>query len=309
MNTIYIDSTANDHARRSGLYGGQLYTYRATQSSLAMCRLASRLIEEAFHPLDPLLAQFAMPVEQFVAIVAPLKPRFIHHPETRGLTRALIEEIGCDLQDTYIDVPRLRVVTHGGYLTSGVGYAHHPHRDVWYSAPASQINWWIPIYGVESENSMAFHPRYWSEPIENDSHEFDYYRWNRDGRANAAAHIKSDTRKQPKPQQPLELQPELRVITEPGGMLLFSAAQLHSTVPNTSGVTRFSIDFRTVSLHDVIEDRGAPNVDSHCTGTSLRDFVRAADSSPMPEEVAQRFDHDHRADDVLVYKPPQGVGV
>ncbi len=309
MNTIYVDSTANDHARRGGLYGGQLYTYRATQSSLAMCRLASRLIEEAFHPLDPMRAQFAMSVEQFVSIVAPLKPRFIHHPETRELTRALIEEIGCDPQDTYIDVPRLRVVTHGGYLTSGVGYAHHPHRDVWYSAPASQINWWIPIYAVESENSMAFHPRYWSEPIDNDSHEFDYYRWNRDGRANAAAHIKSDTRKQPKPQQQLELQPELRVITEPGGMLLFSAAQLHSTVPNTSGVTRFSIDFRTISLRDVIEGRGAPIVDSRCTGTSLRDFVRAADSSPMPEEVAQRFDHDHHADDVLVYKPPQRVGV
>jgi hypothetical protein len=309
MNTIYVDSTANDPARRGGLYSGQLYTYRAAQGSLAMCRLASRLIEEAFHPLDPLRAQFAMPVEQFVSIVAPLKPRFIHHPDTKGLTRALIEEIGCDPQDTYIDVPRLRVVTHGGYLTSGVGYAHHPHRDVWYSAPASQINWWIPIYSVESENSMAFHPRYWSEAIDNDSHEFDYYRWNRDGRANAAAHIKSDTRRQPKPQQPLELQPELRVITEPGGMLLFSAAQLHSTVPNTSGVTRFSIDFRTVSLRDVIEGRGAPIVDSHCTGTSLRDFVRAADSSPMPEEVAQRFDHDHHADDVLVYKPPQGVGV
>jgi hypothetical protein len=28
----------------------------------------------------------------------------------------------------------------------------------------------------------------------------------------------------------------------------------------------------------------------------------------MPEEVAMRFDHDHNADDVLVYKPPQGVG-
>lgn len=308
MNTIYVNSTASDHARRDGLYGGQLYAYRATQSSLRLCKLASQLIEEAFHPLDPIRAQFAMPVEQFVSIVAPLKPRFIHHPDTRGLTRALIEEMGCDPEETYIDVPRLRVVTHGGYLTAGVGYVHHPHRDLWYSAPASQINWWIPIYDVVSENSMAFHPRYWSEPIENDSHEFDYYRWNRDGRANAAAHIKSDTRKQPKPQQTLDLQPEMRVITEPGGMLLFSAAQLHSTVLNTSGVTRFSIDFRTICLRDVIEDRGAPNLDSRCTGTSLRDFVRASDSTPMPEEVALRFDHDHNADDVLVYKPPQGVG-
>jgi hypothetical protein len=309
MNTIYVNSTASDQARRDGLYSGQLYSYRPTQSSLRLCKFASQLIEEAFQPLDPSLAQFSMPVEQFVSIVAPLKPRFIHHPNTRGLVRDLVEEMGCDLEDTYLDVPRLRMVTHGGYLTSGVGYAHHPHRDVWYSAPASQINWWIPIYEVQSENSMSFHPRYWNEPVENDSNEFDYYRWNREGRANAAAHIKSDTRKQPKPQKPVELQPEIRIITEPGGMLLFSAAQLHSTVPNTSGVTRFSIDFRTVSLRDVKEDRGAPNIDTRCTGTSLRDFVRASDSAPMPEDVALRFDHEHSADDVLVYKPTQGVGV
>jgi hypothetical protein len=309
MPTIYADSLASDDERRRRLYDGQLYIYRATSASAKLCALARNLIEKAFHPLDPMRAQFEMPVEQFVSIVAPLKPRFIHHPDTRRLTKELIQEMGCDPELTYIDVPRLRIVTDGGYLTSGVGYAHHPHRDVWYSAPLSQINWWVPIYDIQSENSMAFHPRYWSEPIKNDSADFDYYRWNREGRASAASHIKSDTRKQPKPQQPLALQPEVRVVTEPAGILLFSAAQLHSTVPNTSGVTRFSIDFRTVCLRDAIENRGAPNIDSGCTGTSLRDFVRASDFAAMPEEVALRFDHEHQPDDVLVYKPPQSVGV
>jgi hypothetical protein len=70
-----------------------------------------------------------MPVEEFVSICAPLKPAFIHHPTTLNLIKDDVEELGCGLVDTYIDVPRIRMVTHGGYLTSGVGFAHHPHRD------------------------------------------------------------------------------------------------------------------------------------------------------------------------------------
>ena len=69
--------------------------------------------------------------------VLRLNRAFIHHPRTLKLIRDVVEELGCGLNDTYIDVPRLRMVTHGGYLTSGVGYAHHPHRDTWYSAPMS----------------------------------------------------------------------------------------------------------------------------------------------------------------------------
>ncbi|MGH9498292.1 MAG: hypothetical protein ACRD3L_04050 [Terriglobales bacterium] len=67
--------------------------------------------------------------------------------------------------------------------------------------------------------------------------------------------------------------------------MLFSAAQLHSTVPNTCGVTRYSIDFRTVHLDDVWNKCGAPNVDSAATGTTLRDYIRAADFAPLPDEV------------------------
>lgn len=150
---------------------------------------------------------------------------------------------------------------------------------------------------------MALHPRYWNEPVKNGSREFNYYQWNSTGRESAAKHIHSDTRKQPKPEQPLELDPQVRVISEPGGVLLFSAAQLHSTVHNTSGQTRFSIDFRTVSLSDVRNGIGAPNIDSECTGTSLRDFLRTRDLGSMPDEVVASYEPERAADGVLVYRP------
>lgn len=71
--------------------------------------------------------------------------------------------------------------------------------------------------------------------------------------------------------------------------MLFSAAQLHSTVPNTCGLTRYSIDFRTVHLDDVWQKCGAPNSDSACTGTTMRDYMRAADFARLPEEAVARY--------------------
>jgi hypothetical protein len=303
MNTIYTDSSFSDARRRELLYGGQLFTYSNRDSIRELCEFAGEMIREAFRPLDPLTAQYHMPVEEFVAIFGPLKPKFIHHPKTKEIIRAVLSNFGCDLDEVYQDVPRLRAVTSDAYLTSGVGYAHHLHRDTWYSAPMQQINWWLPIFEMASESSMAFHPRYWSEPVKNGSHEFNYYEWNSTGRANAAQHIKSDTRKQPKPEQPMELDPQVRLVPEPGGVILFSAAQMHSTVPNTSGKTRFSIDFRTVHLGDVRQKIGAPNIDSESTGTSLRDFLKARDLSAMPEDVVALYEPEPVADGMLVFKP------
>ncbi len=306
MNTVYVDYKATDEVRRKRLYEGQLFVISPRPSTIALCEFAKSMIKEAFGSIDPLEAQYHMPVEQYVAIVTPLKPKFIHHPETKKLLRELVADCGCNLTETYIDVPRLRMVTSHGYLTAGVGYAHHPHRDTWYSAPMAQLNWWLPIYDIESENSMAFHPAYWSKAVKNGSAEFNYYEWNSEGRKNASQHIKTDTRKQPKPQEEIELEPQVRVIVPAGGVVLFSAAQMHSTVPNTAGRARYSIDFRTANLADLRAGAAAPNIDSHPVGTSLRDFVRGTDAAPMPEDVVQKYDNAPAAEGVLVYKPSEG---
>ena len=93
-------------------------------------------------------------------------------------------------------------------------------------------------------------------------------------------------------------------MSKVGGVTLFSGAQMHSTVPNTSGRTRFSIDFRTVHLDDVVAKRGAPNIDSACTGTVLRDFLRGTDFAHIPEEIVALYDDGNPIDDgVLVFDP------
>lgn len=290
MPTIYIDSALPDEKRRHRLYGGDLFAFSAPDSAAKLAELARELSEAAFAPYDPQIAQESMPPERYVEILAELKPGFIHHPRAKELIAGMLSELGADIERTYFDVPRLRTMAHGEYLNAGLAYQFHSHRDTWFSAPQQQLNWWLPVYEIESENCMAFHPQYFDRTIRNTSAGYDYDEWNRTGRQQAAKLVKKETRKQPQAEEELELTPDVRVVTPPGGIIVFSAGQLHTTVPNTTSRTRFSIDFRTVNLDDLLEGVGAPNVDSECTGTTLRDFLRASDLAPLPEEVIAAYD-------------------
>ena len=306
-NTIYVDSKMTDDQRRDRLYDGQIFVYPPRDTAQEFTGFAREMICEGFNNPDPTLSQFDMPVEEFVKIFAPMKPAFIHHEKTKKLIQEMLLEFGCDMENTYLDVPRLRAVTSDAYLTAGVGYPHHLHRDTWYSAPMCQINWWLPIFPMASESSMAFHPAYWSRAVANGSPDFNYYEWNSTSRATAAQHIKTDTRPQPKALEPMELDPQFRLVTEPGGAILFSGAQMHSTVPNTSGRTRFSIDFRTVHLGDLRERKSAPNIDSKPIGTSLRDFMRGTDLTRISDDVIAMYDNAPTKEGVLVFTPEQAA--
>lgn len=301
MTDLYIDRPISDDARRKKLFEGALFAYSPTPSMKALVEFSRGLIEAAFTPHNPETAQFHFPVEEYAAILAKLKPFFIHHPKSKQYVQAALIELGCDAEKTYFDVPRLRSSTSNNYLTSGIAYAFHPHRDTWYSAPPSQVNWWLPVYEITEDNGLAFHTKYFDTPLKNSSRNFDYYQWNKNSRASAAQHIQTDERIQPKAEEEVSLDPQLRIVAPSGGVTIFSAAQVHSSVPNSSGVTRFSIDFRTVHIDDVNAMAGAKNVDSECTGTALRDFLRVSDLQPMPEESARRYDAGASTDGVLVF--------
>ena len=309
MSSVYLNDNRGDDFRRERLYDGDLFVYSATPNSTRLCGLAREMIEEAFAGHDPLKLHETMPVEECAAVLARLKPAFIHHPKAKEYISGMLEDLGCNPDDVYFDVPRLRSAFPRNYLTSGIAYAFHPHRDTWYSAPFCQVNWWMPVYDIAAENAMAFHPRYWSVPVRNGSRHYNYYRWNKESRASAAQHIKSDTRVQPHAEEEIELQPDIRIVGRPGEVVAFSAAQMHSTVPNTAGFARFSIDFRTVHIQDVWARRGAPNADSECTGTTMRDYLRASDLSHVPEEAVALYEDGTEIADYLVFAPQGTSGV
>ncbi len=303
MNSVFFDAPHSDEQRRQALYSGQLFVYSPRPSTLAFADFTRSMVEDAFNGLDPEKAQYSMPVDKYASILASLKPSFIHHPESKRHLQNILTDFGCDPEMTYFEVPKLRSSTSDNYLTAGVAYAWHPHRDTWYSAPSCQINWWMPVYEIEPANAMAFHPRYWSQPIKNSSAGYNYYVWNKQYRG---SHIQSFTTKDPRPlpapTEPVEMQPELRLICPVGGMILFSGAQLHSSVPNTSGKTRFSVDFRTVAAPDLQSRTGAPNVDSECTGTVLREFKSVASLADLPQEILGLYEDGSEVEGALVYE-------
>ena len=286
MSAILFDSKMGDELRRVRVFDGDLLLFSATAGTKELVEFARRTIQESFPKVDPQTAQSTMAVEDFVAIVAPLKTKFTNHQHTKVLVQGLLKEFGCDLEKTYFDVPRLRVVTHGGYLSAGVGYAYKPHRDTWYAGPDCQLNWWMPVYALEPEQAMALYPRYFHYPVKNSSRDFNYDDWCNVGRKQAVDNIKVDTRKHPLPEEGIDQAAETRIVCDAAATLLFSAGQLHATVPNTSQLTRFSIDFRTVHIDDLRSRRGARNVDSLAVGSTVRDFIRANDFAPIQPVLA-----------------------
>jgi hypothetical protein len=290
MANIHYDATLSDGQRRERIYRGDLFIYSPSKASLELVVLAREMLSQAFAPRDPETAQNDMDVQEFAKLLGELKPRFIHHPECKRLLPEILAGLGCDSQETYFDVPRLRSATSGDYLSTGIAYAFHPHRDTWYSAPLCQVNFWIPVFPISADNCMAFHPRYFSRGVKNSSEIYDYQEWNRKNRFNAAEQIGVDTRPQPKALETVELEPDIRLLPPPGGVLIFSGAQLHSSVPNTSGRTRYSIDFRTVNLADVRLLRGAQNFDARCTGNTMGDYLRCSDLAHLPSDAVAPYE-------------------
>jgi hypothetical protein len=305
MNVLF-DSQWADDRRRARLYEGDLFVFGPTPSAAGLAARARELLEAAFAPYHPTEAQHHLPVAEYAAVLGRVKPAFIHDPMCKRLIPKLVAELGGDPADVYFDVPRMRSATAHDYLTTGIAFAFHPHRDTWYSAPQAQINWWFPIYEMEPDNGMAFYPRYFARGVPNSSETYNYYRWNRDNRAAATRQIGTDTRVQPRMTTDVDLDPELRLSTPIGGIIMFSGQQLHATVRNTTDVTRFSIDFRTVHRRDLENERAAPRVDARCSGTSLRDFLSCIDLSRLPAALVARYDDESAQEysDSLVYAAP-----
>src|SRR5207248_6377842 len=199
---------------------GQLSDMAPRTSVLALAEFARLMIEETFEGRDPRTAQADMEVGRYAELLGKLKPAFIHHPDSKHHLQRILQDLGCSREKTYFDVPRMRTSTSDNYLTTGIAFAWHAHRDTWYSAPSCQINWWMPIYEIESENSMAFHPRYWTKPVKNSSAGYNYYTWNKMHRGESVTKlIKEDPRPLPRASEPMELDPQIRLICPVGGII------------------------------------------------------------------------------------------
>lgn len=291
MATVHIDPNFDDSQRRLRLFHGDVIVYTRLPEIAAFAEFTREMIEEVLAPHSPTTVHEALSPDELTDILVTFKPKWIHHPSSIEHVRRITEALGASQETTYADVPKLRTAFPQGGLSTGIAYAFQAHRDTWYGAPAQQINWWMPVWPVAADNIMEFYPRWFDKAIENTSGAYNYYE------ANIwRSRIKDfsggkDTRVHPAPVSGIdETEPRLCVVPPVGGIMLFSGDQLHATIPNTSGLTRYSIDFRTVDRADVLDGTAAPRVDAACQGTSLRDFHRFTDGEALPEEEIAPYD-------------------
>ena len=111
MSTIYVNRRIAEPDRRQRIFAGDFFLYDDVPESHAIVGWAKQLVGEAFGDLDPQRAQYQLEVEEFVRRVGPLKSRFTNDPRTKELCQALVKAMGSDPEETYFDLPRLRVYT------------------------------------------------------------------------------------------------------------------------------------------------------------------------------------------------------
>jgi hypothetical protein len=300
--SILTDPAIPAEELRQRLFAGDLVILTRLRALEEFVGYMRAELTELFEPHDPEHVHEHIGPAEMAKILGAWKPRWIHAERSRELVRAIIAEAGFDPEFTHYDVPKPRTSFPSGHLTTGIAFAFPWHRDVWYSAPAQQINWWLPVYPVRETNAMSFDLASFARQVPNTSGDFDYYE-NNARRLTTATSAGKESQARP---GAIGHTPAVDVIPlpAPGEVLLFSGAQLHTSIPNSSGLARYSVDFRTVDVRDLTAGRGAPLADAYCTGTAIRDFVSIKDESSFDEELVTSLFGPPPADAMLVFGTP-----
>jgi hypothetical protein len=272
---------SNDEARRH-LYRGTVYQLPATGASLALVEEAQRLLRRELGD-DPRSAHARLaPAEFFDRMGAIRRLLFLERRFHHAVAR-VVEACGFEPARTAFDPVRLRVVLHGGHEDPRTGPVYYPHRDTWYSHSQSVIAWWIPLDDLSAEETFVFYPDAFRHPVPNDSESFEYTRWVERGWGLKIGWQDRDAglrARYPGVTGPVETGPPIGFACRRGDNLFFSGAHFHRTLPQATGRTRFSLDFRVVDLVDHERGIGAPNVDNRSRGSALVDYVRSIEVVP-----------------------------
>ena len=266
---------ADPDALRRAVYAGDVFLTGPTPASRALVdtvldRLAATLGCARAEVRD---ARF--PNAELFARIGRLRKELYLEPHFHDAIRSVISVAGLDPSRVAFDPLRLRVVLDRGHENPLAAPVYHPHRDTWYSHPAALIAWWIPLDDLAAHETFVFYPDRFARPVDNDSEIFDYGDWVRDGWELKIGWQKlgADAR-YPRAAAGVDGGRAEGFACQTGDNLVFSGAHFHATLPQATGRTRFSLDFRIVDLPDHAAGLGAPNADNRSRGSALRDYIQ-----------------------------------
>ena len=272
----------DDGPRGARIFRGELIIFRALGTVADLVARTDAIVRAAFAPHDPLTAHAVMEPAAYSEVAETLIAAFEKDAEVRALYRAALSAAGVDPALVYWDRLRLRIQPPGERHMSRRVMNLPPHRDTWGSNLLAQLNWWAPIHPVTAERTMVVYPARWRTPVANTSGDWDYHELRARRRAGDDGYPLL-----PVASGAVDTTGAWPAVIDPGDLLCFSGAHLHASVPNTTGVARFSTEVRTVCLDDLRAGSAAPDIDGAAPRRRFGWFKRIADGTPLADAWAE----------------------
>jgi hypothetical protein len=279
--SIDLPTSARDFHDR--IYGGQVLQFNNIPAMQELVKFTQDMLVCAFQPYEPPDIHRHLSEAQQMESFAAREREFSQSHEVRALWQQVFAAVGLDPSLTARDRLHLRFQPHRersdavsrGRTISTIAF----HRDTWGSNLYAQTNWWAPVYEITEGRTFAIYPFLWNTPLANTSASFNLEeilrRSHSEGRNSVDA-----VEAIPHLSEPIPLSLGIPVVTPPGSVIAFSGAHAHAGVPNSTGVTRISLETRTISISDFRSTRerltwtGAP---TGCRRVYSGDSVTAGD--------------------------------
>jgi len=256
------------------LFDGSMIVVRTLRPLETMVGRARQIVETVFETNDPVRAEAYLEPDQFTARAEAARKAIAKDREIDVAWCGVLQAMGFDLQGTYGDRMRLRIVPSRRQSHSKSAMPLAAHRDSWGACIMAQVNWWLPIYPISATRTMLVWPDLFRTSVANTSRD-----WNFSDVVAARKAGRKDYQLLPVTEGQPSIESGVPVLIEPGEMLVFSAAHLHGSVSDDSGLTRLGMDTRTFLRDDVDQARGAPNVDGQGQQIQWGWFKRMSDGA------------------------------
>ena len=279
------------------LYGGDVFRFAGLGAMAALIGFTRDFLEEGFAPHAPAEIHRHLSHAEQVETFVRLEKAFIQSAEVNRLWTEVFAAVGLDAgriardrlhlrfqphQDPGADMPRPRA-------TATVAF----HRDTWGSNLYAQVNWWAPVYPITAGRTFAIFPDLWSRAVPNTTATYDLEAL-LDRSRTGGRHAVSADEAIPHLTGAVDVGTTVPVVIDPGEVIAFSSAHAHAGVPNATGLTRISLETRTLWIDDVREGRGAPNVDGAAPWMAPGWFRRVSDGEKLSGLLAMNHIEPYR---------------
>ncbi|MFY9227156.1 MAG: hypothetical protein WAQ98_31085 [Blastocatellia bacterium] len=260
---------------REQIYQGEVLCFPAIDVSKQLVSDVLTLLKEELGE-DVRTAQFRFSDEEFFEHIGKLRKIIYTQTHFHDLAKELLLALNFIPNENAFEPIRLRVITHKGHENPKAAPIYYAHRDTWYAHSQALITWWIPLHDLREEETFVFFPEYFNCPVKNGSEHFDYDQWMLDKRQLTVGWQDKNAGSEafyPSLMEEIDTNQKVGFSVQSSEIILFSGSCLHQTLNNLSGLTRFSLDFRTVDLKDHKENIGAPNIDNFSRGSAMKQYI------------------------------------